>query len=210
MVSLLKIIERQLETNPNVTIVSKEEELKFERYIALSAPKPLTQDSHQVWYHVAPTNGLYTAGELDIFMKMLVPHLKPDDHSSPYEDEKRLTIRWDCFTEDIAIEKIIVAEELELLDIEMVGNGSVKGLENGKKKTVNTYELTHQRKIFLKTYPDAALAKDMIEGRFGTDKDFGTKYKQDIPKEMLYKFYLPHNHRLKPKKKSGVLARLFS
>lgn len=210
MTSLLKIIEKQLETNPEVTIVRKEEELKFERYLALSAPKPLKQDSHDVWYHIAPTNGLYTAGELDVFMKLLVPHLKPDNHFSPYEDKNRLTIRWDCFTEDIGIEKITIAEELELLDLEMVRTGSVKGLENGKKKTSNNYELTHQRKIILKTYPDAVLAKDMLEGKFGTHKDWGTRYQQDIPKEMLYKSYIPDNHPLKLKEKSSVLARLFS
>lgn len=211
MVSLLNIIEKQLETNPEVIIVRKEEELKnFERYIALSAPKPLTQDSHLVWYHIAPTKGLYTAGELDVFMKLLVPHLKPDFHLRPYENEKKLVIRWDYFTENIGIEKITITEELELLDIEMTSNGNVKGLENGKKKTVSTYELTHQRKIFLKTYPDAVLAKDMLEGKLGTLKDLDTRYLQDIPKEVLYKLYVHDNHPLKSKEKLGVFARLFS
>lgn len=209
MASLLKIIGEQLEKNQNVTIVRKEEEQKFERYIALHASKPLTQDSHNVWYHIAPTNGLYTAGELDVFMKMLVPDLKTDTHFSPYEDERRLTISWLYFTEDIGIEKITVTEELELLDIEMANKGRIERLENGKK-TVNTYELIHQRKIFLKTYPDAALARDMLHGRFGTDKDFGTRYLREIPKKILYGSYVPDGHPLKPKEKQGLLTRLFS
>ncbi len=208
MVSLLNIIEKQLETNPEVIIVRKEEEPKnFERYIALSAPKPLTQESHQVWYHIAPTNGLYTAGELEVFMKLLVPHLKPNFHLSPYENKKILTIGWDCFTENVGITKITVAEELELPGYE---NGSVEGLENGKRKTVNTYDLFHQRRIVVKTYPNAVLANDMLEGKLGTFKDWGTEYLQEIPKEVLYKLYVPDNHPLKTKEKLGVFARLFS
>ncbi len=208
MVSLLNIIEKQLETNPEVIIVRKEEEPKnFERYIALSAPKPLTQDSHQVWYHIAPTNGLYTAGELDVFMKLLVPNLKPSSHLPPSEDKDTLTIRWDCFTENVGITKITVAEELELPGYE---NGSVEGLENGKKKTLKTYELTHQRRIFVKAYPDAVLANDMLEGKLGTLKDGDIRYLQDIPKEALYKLYVQNNHPLKTKEKLGVFARLFS
>ncbi|MEK6809781.1 MAG: hypothetical protein AABY40_03840 [Nanoarchaeota archaeon] len=210
MVSLLNIIENQLETNLNVTIIRKEEELNFQRQITLSAPKPLKQDSHRVWYHIAPTIGLYTADELDIFMKMLVPNLKPDHYLSPYEDKSKLAIQWQYFTENIGIEKITVAEELELFDIEMASEGSIMGLEDGKRKTVNTYELIHQRKIFIKTYPDAVLAKDMLEGKFGANKDSGTRYQRDIPKEALYNTYLPDNHCLKPKKKQGLLARLFS
>ena len=211
MVSLLSIIEKQLKTNQNVTIVRKEEELNFRQQIALSAPKPLKQYSHLVWYHIAPTDGLYTAGELEVFMKMLVPDLKPNTYLSPYEDENRLTIQWRSFVENIGIERITVTEELELLDIEMASDGILSGFEDGKRKTENTYELFHQREIFLKTYPDAALAKDMLEGKVGTNRlDSGTRYQRDISKELLYKSYLPDNHRLKPKKKQGLLARLFS
>ena len=117
-----------------------------------------------------------------------------------------MTIRWDRFTEDVGITKITIAEESELPGY---GNGSVEGLENGKKKTLNTYELTHQRIIFLKTYPDAVLAKDMLEGKLGTLKDLDTRYQQDIPKEVLYR-YIPDNHPLKSKERLGVFARLFS
>src|SRR3989344_8072016 len=113
MSSLLHVIDEALKTNPLVIIVKRDDYIDFQRKLSLTAPKPLDQTSHEVWYHVAPKEGLYTKAELNVFMNSLMPHLKRENHYSHiYEDQHRLNLSWFMFREDIGVEKITVTGEL--------------------------------------------------------------------------------------------------
>ena len=212
MSSLLHVIDEALKTNPLVIIVKRDDYIDFQRKISLTAPKPLDQTSHEVWYHVAPKEGLYTAAELSVFGNSLMPHLKREDqYSHLYEDRYHLNLSWFTFHEDIGVEKITVTEELELFDAvrDEFASFPQKNIENGKGKHTKSYELTHQRRVFVKTYPDVALAQDMLSGKVGKENhNSETKYSREIPKPVLYA-YVPNGHPLKPTPSQSFLQRIF-
>lgn len=189
--NLLEKIQQELKRNPGVVVVRVSETKDTKNIPPLGHWPPLALHAlgngshwsvHEVDVHIAPVKGLYSAQELAMFMRMLVPDEKRRIEVAPHFRETELSIGWDIFYETIGFEDISLSREASLNDPAL---SNELGFVDGKAACSWSTRLSYERGIFVKTYPSEHIAQDMLEGRLGKDETFGTKYTKEIPISML-------------------------
>lgn len=137
-------IKTSLESNPEVTIVDVIE--------VMYLPNTSQRVVQTVDYIVVPKQGLYTANELQEFMRRLVPDLKPymKDEFRPYE--KFFELGKLCFEEKFGEEQVT-----RICTITDEPLADKIGFVEGKRTIEETRD--YLRRIWVKPFPDERLAK---------------------------------------------------
>lgn len=161
----LATVRAALQGNSTIQIVSVEELTYF--------PVPHGyRMTHTVDFVVAPTTGIYTAGELESLMMLLVPGLKPT-MTDPFKDYDTLMCFGKLyFDEDIGKESI--RREITLAETDFLPSGVV---EDGKVIIEESKNL--QRRTWVRLYPDVKIAMAAKKDR---------RYEFEIPRTDLNQF----------------------
>ncbi len=162
--SKLKQIRTALTANPNVYVVHVEDVSHF--------PERLMGFSQTVEFVVAPKGGLYSAGELNDFMKGLVPRLKPNQVDYFHQGPAYLEFGRLYFDEKIGEETTKTVIEIKLTDIEGLPEMALRGFKTGmnnlepvlarRLKSEEAYRY-HLRRTVVSPFPSEAIAKDLWE-----------------------------------------------
>ncbi len=218
----------ELEGNKKISVVKREDSgvdaACFESHSIPVDGAYWVSKIHDICYHIAPKPGLYTAGELRVFMEMLFSGIEPKTAVLPRANHKMFHAGWYIFEEIIAVADVDVTRTITCID------ATVQQEENPQRISWKAQQ-RYGRSIMVKVYPCVHAAKAMLEGEFGADEyrdvfddeSLCIRYANEIPMEKLMQFQAQerreantllalmdaHGQQGAKPKKPGFFARIF-